>query len=154
MRLIRRTFLGLALLATLSATAALAQEAASQGHSGLGFGVKAGFGISPEQIVVGGQVSLGKTLGIFRVVPNAHFGFGDVTSFDINVDFRNGSSPGQPSGLGGTSMVQRNTGSAATDRRHPGPAHPQPGHQPRGPLRRRQRTRFPAVGDPRILILL
>ena len=87
MRLIRRAIFGLALLLTLSATAALAQEAASEGHSGLGFGVKAGFGISPEQFVVGGQVSLGKSLGIFRVVPNAHFGFGDVTSFDVNVDF-------------------------------------------------------------------
>jgi len=37
--------------------------------------------------VIGGQYSLGKTLGIFRVVPAIHVGFGDITSVDFNVDF-------------------------------------------------------------------
>jgi hypothetical protein len=85
--MIRRTILGLAVLITLSATAALAQAPESQSRSGLGFGVKAGFGINPEQFVIGGQVSLGKSLGIFRVVPNAHLGLGNPTTFDVNVDF-------------------------------------------------------------------
>lgn len=87
MRLIRRSVCGLALLALLSATTLLAQESASKGASGLGFGLKAGFGLSPTQFVLGGQVSLGKSLGIFRVVPNAHVGIGDNTTFDVNVDF-------------------------------------------------------------------
>jgi hypothetical protein len=85
--MIRRTILGLAVLITLSATTLLAQESGSKGASGLGFGLKAGFGLSPTQFVLGGQVSLGKSLGIFRVVPNAHVGIGDNTTFDVNVDF-------------------------------------------------------------------
>ena len=85
--MIRRTILGLAVLITLSATTLLAQESGSKGASGLGFGLKAGFGLSPTQFVLGGQVSLGKSLGIFRVVPNAHIGIGDNTTFDVNVDF-------------------------------------------------------------------
>jgi opacity protein-like surface antigen len=80
------------LVAALSASSLAAQAtnqsaAEPKGHSGLGFGLKAGIGFSPTQFVVGAQYSLGKGLGIFRVVPNVHFGFGDVTSFDFNVDF-------------------------------------------------------------------
>jgi hypothetical protein len=87
MRSIRRNLCGLALLTLLSATTLLAQESESKGASGLGFGLKAGFGLSPTQFVLGGQVSLGKSLGIFRVIPNAHVGIGDNTTFDVNVDF-------------------------------------------------------------------
>lgn len=75
----------LAAQATAQATAPSAEE--PEGHSGLGFGLKAGIGFSPTQFVVGAQYSLGKGLGIFRVVPNVHFGFGDATTFDFNVDF-------------------------------------------------------------------
>ena len=81
------------LLATvLSASSLVAQATAPsaeapKGHSGLGFGLKAGIGFSPTQFVVGAQYSLGKGLGIFRLMPNVHLGFGDGTSVDFNLDF-------------------------------------------------------------------
>lgn len=85
MRSIRRTLSGLSLLALLSSTAALAQE--NTAPNGLGFGLKAGFGTGPGQAVVGAQFSLGKGLGIFRMIPNAHVGIGDDTTVDVNLDF-------------------------------------------------------------------
>ena len=89
MRRIRMLASTSALLIALSATPSLAQtaEPAPPGSGGLGFGVKAGFGINPEQFVLGLQYSLGKSLGVFRLVPNVHLGLGDVTSFDLNFDF-------------------------------------------------------------------
>ena len=89
MRRLRRLASTTAFLAVL-ATPMLAQqptEPAAPADPSLGFGVKAGFGIGPEQFVVGLQYSLGKALGIFRVVPNIHVGFGDATTVDFNVDF-------------------------------------------------------------------
>jgi hypothetical protein len=83
----RQLLLTLGLLALSATTPALAQEAESKAHSGLGFGVKGGIGFGPEQFVLGAQMSLGKALGFIRVVPNAHLGFGDGTSFDVNIDF-------------------------------------------------------------------
>jgi hypothetical protein len=81
--------LALGVLALVATTPALAQEQPqeSKAHSGLGFGVKGGVGFGPEQFVIGGQMSLGKALGFIRVVPNAHLGFGDYTTFDVNIDF-------------------------------------------------------------------
>ena len=80
-----------ALLVAIATTPALSQqptnEPASPAASSLGFGIKAGLGMNPDQFVIGGQYSLGKALGIFRVVPAIHVGFGDVTSIDFNVDF-------------------------------------------------------------------
>jgi hypothetical protein len=80
-----------ALLFVLVTTPALAQqptsEPAAPTASSLGFGVKAGLGLEPDQFVIGLQYSLGKALGIFRIVPNAHLGFGDITTVDLNVDF-------------------------------------------------------------------
>lgn len=62
----------------------LAQEA----PTGLGFGVRAGLGLDPDQFVVGAQFSLGKSLKIFRVVPSVDFGFGNNrTTIDFNADF-------------------------------------------------------------------
>jgi hypothetical protein len=87
MRHTRQLLLALGVLALAVARPALAQEAESKAHSGLGFGVKAGIGFDPEQFVIGGQMSLGKALGFIRIVPNAHLGFGDATTFDVNVDF-------------------------------------------------------------------
>jgi len=88
MRLIQRTAIGLALLTALSTTAAGAQEASgSNASSGTGFGVKVGFGIDPGQFVGGLQYALGENLGIFRMVPNAHVGIGNETTFDVNMDF-------------------------------------------------------------------
>ena len=80
-----------ALLVALATTPALSQqptnEPAAPAASSLGFGLKAGLGLNPDQFVIGAQYSLGKALGIFRVVPAIHVGFGDVTTFDFNVDF-------------------------------------------------------------------
>jgi hypothetical protein len=53
----------------------------------LGFGIKGGLGLNPDQFVLGLQYSLGKAVGVFRIVPNVHVGFGDFTSVDFNVDF-------------------------------------------------------------------
>ena len=87
MRRTRQLLFALGLLALAATRPAFAQEAESNAHSGLGFGVKAGIGFDPEQFVIGGQMSLGKALGFIRIVPNAHLGFGDATTFDVNVDF-------------------------------------------------------------------
>jgi hypothetical protein len=77
-----------ALLVALGTTPALAQDTLKVAPApSLGFGLKAGVGIDPGQFVVGAQYSLGKALGIFRIVPNVHAGFGDFTTFDLNVDF-------------------------------------------------------------------
>lgn len=59
---------------------------AGQGHSGLGFGLRAGFGVDPDQGVLGAQVSLGKALQLFRFVPSVDVGLGDVTTFSFNGD--------------------------------------------------------------------
>ena len=85
----RQLLFALGILALAAARPLLAQEQPqeSKAHSGLGFGVKAGIGFDPEQFVIGGQMSLGKALGFIRIVPNAHLGFGDATTFDVNVDF-------------------------------------------------------------------
>jgi len=89
MRRIRMLATATALATAIAAAPVLAQtaEPAPPGSGGLGFGVKAGFGIDPDQFVIGAQYSLGKSLGVFRLVPNAHLGFGDVTTFDANLDF-------------------------------------------------------------------
>ena len=86
-----RVLASTALLVALATSPAFAQqpqsEPASPAASSLGFGIKGGFGLEPDQFVLGLQYSLGKALGIFRVVPNVHVGFGDVTTVDFNVDF-------------------------------------------------------------------
>lgn len=87
MRSSRQMLLALGVLALAATAPVVAQEAEAKAHSGLGFGVKGGIGFDPEQFVIGGQMSLGKALGFVRIVPNAHLGFGDATTFDLNVDF-------------------------------------------------------------------
>jgi hypothetical protein len=85
---IRQIVAAAAVVSILAARPSVAQETAEPtAHSGLGFGAKAGFGIQPDQFVFGAQYSLGKSLGIFRVVPNAHLGVGDDTTLDLNADF-------------------------------------------------------------------
>ena len=89
-RLLASTF---ALSAALAVTPAMAQqpkptsEPAAPAASSLGFGIKGGLGLNPDQFVLGLQYSLGKAVGIFRVVPAIHVGFGDITTVDFNVDF-------------------------------------------------------------------
>ncbi len=83
----------LALSAALAVAPAMAQqpkptsEPAAPAASSLGFGIKGGLGLNPDQFVLGLQYSLGKAVGIFRVVPAIHVGFGDLTTVDFNVDF-------------------------------------------------------------------
>ena len=82
-----------ALLLALAAAPALAQDttkaktAAAAPQPSLGFGLKAGVGFDPGQFVIGAEYAWGKELSIFRLVPNVHVGFGDFTTFDLNVDF-------------------------------------------------------------------
>jgi hypothetical protein len=74
------------ILLGLNAANALAQD--GQTPSGLGFGLRGGFGLDPDQFVVGAQFSLGKAFAITRVVPSVDVGFGDnVTTIDFNADF-------------------------------------------------------------------
>jgi hypothetical protein len=79
-----KTLLPFTLLISLGTGTAFAQ----QGSSGLGFGLRGGLGLDPDQIVVGAQFSLGKSLQVFRVVPSVDLGFGDDwTTIDFNADF-------------------------------------------------------------------
>ncbi len=67
------------------AVGAFAQQG---GHSGLGFGLRGGFGLNPDQVVVGAQFSLGRKLAILRMIPSVDFGFGEnLTTIALNVDF-------------------------------------------------------------------
>lgn len=75
------------LLVCVTAAPLAAQATDNSARSGLGFALKGGIGFDPEQFMVGAQLSIGKTLGFVRVVPNAHLGFGDATTFDVNADF-------------------------------------------------------------------
>jgi hypothetical protein len=87
----QRVVTGLGVLMCLTSASAAGQQAdtttASRAGSALGFAAKVGVGFEPSQFVVGLQYSLGKTLGLFRLVPNGHAGFGDVTTFDFSLDF-------------------------------------------------------------------
>jgi len=88
MRSTSHALVGLAVLASLATTTLSAQASKEPLRTGLGFGVKAGFGTDPTQFVLGAQLALGKAgFGLLRVVPNAHLAFGDVTTFDVNIDF-------------------------------------------------------------------
>ena len=89
MHFTRLTRLAIGAAVALSSATISAQQPAPPppaGHTGLGFGVKAGIGFDPEQIILGAQLSLGRA-ALLRVVPNVHLGFGDETTWDFNVDF-------------------------------------------------------------------
>jgi len=88
MRALCRAFIAVTVLASVATTTLSAQATQETVRTGLGFGAKAGFGTDPTQFVLGAQLALGKAgFGLLRVVPNAHLAFGDVTSFDVNIDF-------------------------------------------------------------------
>jgi len=67
---------------------AQAQEKAEKSNATAGtFGLRAGFSLDPDQFVVGGQMSVGKKLGIARVVPSVDVGFGNsITTIAFNAD--------------------------------------------------------------------
>jgi len=85
MRLIRHALALTALVAATSTVAAAQSSGATRNESKLG--ARAGVGITPDQFVVGASMMFGKAAGIFRVSPVAQLGLGDVTTFDVNVDF-------------------------------------------------------------------
>ena len=86
---LRRSLVAVALLGLIHTTSVLAQsDEGTRSLSGLGFGLKGGFGISPDQGVIGAQYSLGQRVSIFRLVPNFDIGFGDnLTTVTFNFDF-------------------------------------------------------------------
>ncbi len=52
-----------------------------------GAGIRAGFGLDPDQAVIGIQAVTARVLKIFRFAPSVDFGFGDnVTTYTINGD--------------------------------------------------------------------
>ena len=61
----------------------------AQGRSNnLGFGLRAGMGLDPDQFVVGAQFSMGRPIGIVRFAPSLDVGFGsNMTVFNFNADF-------------------------------------------------------------------
>lgn len=62
------------------------QEKSSSGTTGT-IGLRAGFSLEPDQFVLGGQVALGKKLGIARIVPSVDVGFGnEITTIAFNAD--------------------------------------------------------------------
>jgi len=78
------TAVALLLLATAPASA---QEAEATTPTGKGFGLKAGVGGDPTQIVAGVQFVFDpRRLRLFRLAPNVHFGAGDETTTDLNLD--------------------------------------------------------------------
>jgi len=81
-----KTSLLFVILLGLGDSDALAQD--NQTPSGLGFGVRGGFGLDPDQFVLGGQFTVGtKAFSIARIVPSVDVGFGDnVTTFAFNAD--------------------------------------------------------------------
>lgn len=86
MRSLRYVLATAALLVVATTTTAAAQSSSSA-RTDSRFGARAGLGIDPDQLVVGASMTFGKAAGIFRVSPVAQLGLGDVTTFDINVDF-------------------------------------------------------------------
>jgi len=87
----RRVWIGgIALLAVVSSSPALAQEKSSSEGATVGtLGVRGGFSLTPDQFVIGAQVSLGKKLGIARVVPSVDVGLGSsVTTIAFNGDLQ------------------------------------------------------------------
>jgi hypothetical protein len=86
-RLLRYLFAVIVILGFFALDTNAQGESGKKGHSGVGFGLRGGFGLDPDQFVVGAQFSLGKKFHFFRVVPSVDLGFGDnMTTIDFNVD--------------------------------------------------------------------
>jgi hypothetical protein len=82
--------MAMGLIIGLGSSPAVAGE---QAH-GLGVGVRAGFGLQPDQFVAGVQAVMGKIANVVRFAPSADVGFGDnVTVLTLNPDFRLAFSP-------------------------------------------------------------
>lgn len=75
------------LLVTTLAAAEVSPGTQPRGRSPLGFGARAGFGIEPDQFVIGAQALTGGILRFGVAAPSVDFGFGDdVTTIAANGD--------------------------------------------------------------------
>lgn len=81
---------GMALLVLVGWAPAWAEEKSENQGATMGtMGVRGGFSINPDQFVIGAQVSLGKKLGIARVVPSVDVGLGSSsTTIAFNGDLQ------------------------------------------------------------------
>ena len=83
----KRIVMCLAIVTCLAVTTAGAALAADD--SGRAYGLRVGFGLDPDQFVVGIQTDLGSVYRNIHFVPSIDAGFGDnVTSFGLNGDFK------------------------------------------------------------------
>lgn len=88
----RKGWTGVLVLLVLSgSTPSGAQESkksdSNQGSTIGAFGVRGGFGLDPDQFVIGAQAALGKKLGVARVVPSVDVGLGSsITTISFNGD--------------------------------------------------------------------
>lgn len=81
------TLLAAVLLPIFFSPTVLAQESTERGGSPGAFGLRAGFGLDPDQFVVGGQFTLPNRFGPMRIVPSVDLGFGsDITTILFNAD--------------------------------------------------------------------
>jgi hypothetical protein len=76
----------LACILSLSWTAAANAQQTGQ-RTGSGFGLRAGFGIDPDQFVIGGQFAIVQPNNIMRLVPSVDVGLGSsMTTILFNAD--------------------------------------------------------------------
>ena len=70
------------------AVPAWAQQSGGSSGGQSGFGLRAGFGLQPDQFVVGGQFAIQQRAGVFKIQPSVDLGFGDdLTTIMFNADF-------------------------------------------------------------------
>lgn len=81
--------LGLMISASLALIGVPTASSAGSSSSGKSVGARAGFGINPDQFVIGVQAVLGRTMKIARIAPSVDIGLGDdVTVLAFNLDAR------------------------------------------------------------------
>jgi hypothetical protein len=82
----RRTVVSLAVAFAAFTAAALLAPSAAEAR---GLGLRGGFSLSPDQIVLGAHLQLPQIAEKLEFMPSAEIGFGDdLTSFALNGDFK------------------------------------------------------------------
>jgi hypothetical protein len=85
MRLVMRLLIVAYVLSLSWTTVASAQQMGN--HSGSGFGLRVGFGLDPDQFVIGGQFAIVQPNDVMRFVPSVDVGLGNsMTTIFFNVD--------------------------------------------------------------------
>jgi hypothetical protein len=86
--MVKKLVIALAIITTALSVPASAQESSQKSSQAeVGFGLRAGASITPDQFVLGGQFSWGKEYSIFRLVPSVDVGFGSsITTIAFNGD--------------------------------------------------------------------